>query len=175
MAERNRPHILIEGGAAPEAYRPPPRKIEGKALPPPGDRVGHAGGLRSGIESASDEGIDRRSEESIRVSGSLQGVYVVFDSFPGIELAFESLDPRQGKIHPELRSVREVTLDGERVEQATVFIPDGKLGYFVGRIQRYRSTATADKPRSRDLIDRIQSIGLASLERMWTDPPAHLP
>jgi hypothetical protein len=175
MAERNRPHILIEGRAAPEAYRRPPRKIEGKGLLPPGDRIAHASGLRSGLETASNEGLARRGEESFRVSGSLPGVYVVFESFPGIELAFESLDPRQGKVHPELRSVREVTVNGERVEQATVFIPDGKLGYFLGRIERYLSTAAADKPRSRDLIDRIQSIGLASLERMWTDPPAEFP
>jgi len=149
--------------------------MEAKALEPPGDRFGHASGLRSGLEAASGEGIDRRGEESLRVSGALPGVYVVFESFPGIELAFERLDPRQGKVHPELRSVREVTVNGEPVEQATVFIPDGKLGYFLGRIEQYLSTAAGERPRNRELVDRIQTIGLASLERMWTDSPAEFP
>ena len=102
-------------------------------------------------------------------------MYVVFESFPGIELAFERLDPRLGKVHPELRSVREVVVDGQCIEQATVFIPDGKLGYFLNRIEQYLSTAEEDKPRNLELIDRIQSIGLASLREMWTDPPARVP
>jgi hypothetical protein len=127
------------------------------------------------LEAAGEQGVARRSEQPIHVSGAVPGVYVVFESFPGIELAFERLDPRQGKVHPELRSVREVIVDGERIEQATVFIPDGKLGYFLKRIEQYLSTAEQDKPRNRELIDRIQSIGLASLQQMWTDPPAEFP
>jgi hypothetical protein len=140
----------------------------------PRDRVGHAIGLRTELESASQQGIDRRRGHPV-VSGAIPGVYVVFQSFPGIELAFERLDPRQGNIHPELRSVQTVIVDGEPIEQATVFIPDGKLGYFLQRIEQYLSTAAEDKPRNRELIDRIQSIGLASLRQMWTDPLAEFP
>jgi hypothetical protein len=102
-------------------------------------------------------------------------VYVTFESFPDIELALESLDPHRGRIHPELRSVHEVVVNGRRVQQASVFIPDGTLGYFLGRIQRYLATAGDDTPRGRELIDRIRSIGLASLREMWTDPPATFP
>ena len=175
MAERNRTHILIQGRAASEAYRRPPRKIEGKPLPAPGDRAGHARSLRAELEAASAAGTARRTGQQLRVEGAIPGVYVVFESFPGIEIVFERLDPRQGKIHPELVSVREGVLNGERIELATVFIPDGKLGYFLRRIEQYLSTSSQEKPRNRELVDRIRSIGLASLEQIWTDAPAEFP
>ena len=175
MAERNRPHVLILGRARPEPYRRPPRRIEGRRLEAPRDRAGHAAGLRSELEAAEAQGVARRGEARIQVGGVVLGVYVVFESFPGIELAFERLDPRQGRVHPELRSVREVIVNGQVIEQATVFVPDGKLGYFLNRIEQYLATAEQDKPRHQDLIDRIQSIALASLQQMWTDPPALFP
>lgn len=175
MAERNLPHILIPGRAVPEPYRRPPRAMEGKALAPPEDRAGHATGLRSGLEAAGARGAARRGEQPIQVSGAVPGVYVVFESFPGIQLAFERLDPRQGKVHPELRSVREVNVDGKLIEQATVFIPDGKVGYFLRRIEQYLLTAGQEKPRNLELVDRIHSIGLASLQQLWTDAPEAFP
>jgi Subtilase family len=175
MAERNLPHILIQGRASAEAYRRPPRNISGKALPTPSDRAGHARGLRAQLEAADVAGKTRRGEQAIRVEGAIPGVYVTFESFPGVEIAFERLDPRRGKTHPELVAVREVVVDGAPIEQATVFIPEGKLGYFLRRIEQYLSTADQDKPRNRDLVDRIRSIGLASLEQLWTDPPVEFP
>ncbi len=175
MAERNRPHILIPGRASAEAYRRPPRKIEGRSLAAPSDRAGHAHGLQAELEAADEEGTARRSGEPVRVEGAIPGIYVVFESFPGIEIALERLDPRQGKTHPELVSVREVVLNGERIEQAMVRIPEGKLGYFLRRIERYLATVDAERPLNRELVDRIRSIGLASLEQMWTDAPADFP
>ncbi len=175
MAYRDRPHILIQGGAAAEPYRRPPRMIERRGIPTPGNRSGHASGLRTQLEAASTVGIARRDEATALVPDSVRGIYVTFRSFPGIELAFERLDPRQGRVHPELRSVREVVVDGEIIDEATVFVPDGRLGYFLRRIEQYAETAAAERPRNLDLVDRIQSIGLASLEQLWMDAPADFP
>jgi len=175
MAERDRPHIFLPGQAAAERYRRPPRNIDGKALQSPSDRAGHAQGLRSGLESAGAQGTERREAESIHVEGTIPGVYVAFESFPGIELAFERLDPRRGKLHPQLRNLQDVVIDGQTIEQATVFIPDGTLGYFLRRIEQYESTIAAARPRNREMVDRVRSIGLASIEQMWTDEPAEFP
>jgi hypothetical protein len=175
MAERNRPHLFVEGQAAAENYRRPPRKMGLRLLPVPGNRPAHAQSLKAGLESAAAQGEARRPPDPIEIAGAIPGIYVTFESFPGIDLAFEKLDPRQGKIHPQLRNVRDVIVNGEVVEQATVFIPDGKLGYFLKRIEQYTKTAAAEKPRNFDLIDRVESIGLASLEKLWTDPPADFP
>ena len=73
-----------------------------------------------------------------------------------------------------MRSADVDTDDGIR-EQATVFVPDGKLGYFLKRLDEYAGTASTAKPENRNLVDRIASIGLASLEQLWTDPPSEFP
>lgn len=175
MAERDRPHIQLRGRASAERYRRPGQNIPGKQLRPPDDRAGHGRRLHSELQIASEQGDARRASQTLRIEGTIPGIHVVFESFPGIELAFERLDPRQGRTHPELLSVREVLVDGEVVEQATVFIPEGKLGYFLRRLDEYLSTSEEDRPRHRELVDRIASIGLASLEQLWTDPPGELP
>lgn len=141
----------------------------------PENRFGHGQGLQAQLAGAGASGAERRANANA-VEGALPGIYVTFDSFPGIELAIESLDPRRGRIHPELRSVRAVTApDGQIVERATVFIPDGKLGQFLQRIQEYLDTAGSDRPSNRNLIDRVQAIGLASIEHLWTDRTEEFP
>jgi len=175
MAERDRSHIIIRGEASAEPYRPPPRRIPRRPLPEPPDRGRHGDRLGGELATADRQGASRRELQSIRVEGAIPGIYVTFESFPGVELALESLDPRRGKIHPELVSVRKVTVDDDVVEQATVFIPEGKLGYFLRRIETYLATAEEDRPRNRNLVERIRSIGLASLEQLWTDPLSEFP
>ena len=61
------------------------------------------------------------------------------------------------------------------MEQATVFIPDGKLGYFLKRIEQYLETSAGANPKNRKLLDRIEKIRLTTLEQLWTDPPADFP
>jgi len=175
VAERDRLHIILRGLAAPEPYRRPPRAIPGRGIPAPANRGQHGLQLRSELEQAGAAGLARRESEDVRVAGAVDGIYVRFESFPDLDLALESLDPRRGRLHPELRAVREVTVDDRTFEQAVVFIPDGQLGYFLGRIEAYLATSTNDSPHNYKLIDRISSIGLASLEELWTDPEAEFP
>lgn len=175
MAPRDRPHILIRQPAITEAYARPPRRIEGRGLPTPENRRRHGAGLAARLREAESQGTARREATSLSVEGSIPGIYVVFESFPGIELALQRLDPRVGKVHPELVSVQEVVIEEKKVEKATVFIPDGKLGYFLKKLEQYVETSGADKPRQRELVDRIRSIGLASLEELWTDSPRDFP
>jgi hypothetical protein len=171
MAERNRPHILVTRRAVAESYRRPNRIIKGRPIPVPADRLAHGTALRDQLEAAADEG-SQRQREAVEIRGAIPGIHVVFESFPGIELLFEQLDSRRGKVHPELLSVREVIIAGQRIEQAVVFIPEGKLGYFLRKIDKYLATAQQEKPGNRDLIDRVRAISLASIEELWTDESA---
>lgn len=175
MAPRDRPHIIVQRPAAVEPYRRPPRAITGKPLPSPQDPRGHASQLSAALTAAEQEAADRRSEHAVDVEGAIDGIYVVFESFPGIELALEKFDPRRGRRHPELMAVHDVVRSGEVIERATVFVPDGTLGYFLGRLEQYAATVDRDRPRNRDLVDRIRSVGLASLSELWTDPPEEFP
>lgn len=175
MAERNRLHILVQARAQAEAYRPPPRRISGPKLPVPEDPLAHGHRLRQGLVAAEEQGRVRREQHDIEVQGAVDGIYVSFESFPDVHLALESLDPRRGKLHPELVAVREIESGDQIVEEATVFVPDGKLGYFLRQLDRYIRTAGEERQRHRNLYDRIAAIGLASLEQLWTDPPDELP
>ena len=176
MAERNRPHLFVERQAEIERYQPLRRDIEPSAAFSPGNRTMHGRNLRQQLVSADLSARERRAASEYDVQESLPGIYVSFESFAGLELAIKSLDPRQGRIHPELLAVREVIdAAGGRSEQATVFIPDGKLGYFLRRIETYLETAESEKGRHRGLIDHIRSIGVASLEQLWTDDARAMP
>ena len=173
MADRNLLHIFVDRPAQPEPYTSPPRRIEGRAWQAPDNRRNHGELLGAQLQRAEELGLVQRAA---RLEGALDGLYVTFESFPDIELAIESLDVRQGRVHPELRALKVVMgPDGQPVEQATVFIPDGKLGHFIQRVQQYLESAETERPRNFNLIDRIQSIALSGIENIWTDRPEDLP
>ena len=94
------------------------------------------------------------------------GLQVEFESFPDIELAFESLARERQGI--ELLNVRQ---EKDRTH-ATVFVPDGKLDHFEGLIRDYLAERRnrAGHPRDNQrLIDAISQIRAASLQALWTD------
>jgi hypothetical protein len=174
MAERDRRHIFVRRRATTEPYTRPPRAMQSGSLPTPADRRGHGLRLAGQLQGAERDALTRREERPAHAPRAA-GIYVTFESLPDVELAFESLDPRQGKVHPELVAVRNVETDDGLRERATVFVPDGKLGYFLKRLEGYARTADEDRPKNRNLVDRIASISLASLEQLWTDPPSEFP
>lgn len=158
-----------------EPYRPPPRRIDTPPRPRPANRGAHGAGLGNQLQSAAEEARQRRDAEPVDVEGAVDGIYIRFESFEGVDLALESLDPRGRGARPELRAVRVIRDENRTYEQAVVFIPEGQLGYFLRRIERYLETLDRDNPRNANLLDRIESIGVASLEQLWTDPPAAFP
>jgi len=129
------------------------------------------------LEAAVAASARRRQESSaIRVEGSIDGIYVQFESFPGYELALTSLEPQRGPIHPELRAVTSHEVDGESIQRATVFVPDGWIGHFTERLEQYVTENTkTDKPKHRNLVERISQLRLATLEALWTDSPDAFP
>jgi hypothetical protein len=173
---RDRPHLFVPGTAQAVDYSPPRRAITGPAVPVPADRRQHGQQLHDALRQVDADAEARRRQRDVQVEGAVDGVYVSFESFPGVHLALEKLDPRQGALHPELRAVQEVVFgDGTSVERATVFVPQGKLNYFLDRITRYVESADAGKPSNRDLVDRVQAVRTASIAALWTDPPAEFP
>lgn len=174
MAERNRSHIVVQGRVTAEEYT---RKARGGGdeVTPPVDRAGHARRLIAALERAESAGHRRRQAASATVEGAIPGIYVTFESFPGVELALTSLEPQQGKVHAELRSVQERHSAAGAVQVATVFVPDGKLGTFVRKLEKYASTAAEEKPRNRTLADPVSEIALASIRALWTDLPTDFP
>ena len=73
----------------------------------------------------------------------------------------------------ELATTRQ---DGDR-QIATVFVPQGKLKFFVDRVEQYLTQLVkkSNKPKNRALIESIAEIRLAVAESFWSDPPTLLP
>ena len=100
------------------------------------------------------------------------GLQVEFESFPDVELAFESLARERSGI--ELLNVRHE----EDRTHATVFVPDGKLDHFEGLIRDYLAEKRDSRGHVRDnrrLIDAIRQIRAASIRALWTDDPDEFP
>jgi hypothetical protein len=102
------------------------------------------------------------------VHGAEPGLYVQFESPPDIELKLESLENKPAGV--ELVAVQAAFRGEEKVQLATVFVPDGKLTHFVKKFEQYATEVTAKgEPRNKELVDRIAELRKATLRALWTD------
>jgi hypothetical protein len=116
-------HFILAGFTDTEQFVRPWQKIQ-RAPIPERDRRRHGRALRRQIEALKPAlESARRDQEEAGLEGGF-GLQVEFESFPGIELAFESLARERSGI--ELLNVRH----DEELTCATVFVPDGKLAHF---------------------------------------------
>ena len=162
-------HFLLTGITETEPFRS--RGIGQRKDVPVRNRQQHGGGLRDQlalVQASSDSAIAIQ-----RNSGMSEGfgISVEFESFPGIDLAFESLAREKSGI--ELLNVRHDDSHAEgEVIQATVFVPDGKLGHFENIVKDYLDYKVDSSGRRRDnrrMIDAVQQIRAATLRALWTD------
>ena len=173
---RLHPHIFNPNPATQHKFRTP-RPGRGKTLSLQArDRADHARRLLSDYELISAEYENRVARQKAEGIDAGNGAYLQFESEPGFDLKFESLDVVRSGI--ELCSVR---ADSEKRVQATVFVPDGKLSYFLKRINDYRykdttpNQAGTTSPKNRELVESIAHIRLAALKSLWTDDLALYP
>ena len=160
-----RRHFILDGVTEVESYRSPQQR--GKRPPvPERDRWRHGiallrqlFGLYQQAEAA------RNAQQQAGLDEGL-GLQIEFESFPGIELAFESLARERSGI--ELLNVR----SNAYLTRATVFVPDGKLEHFVNLIIEYLTEKRDSIGRVRDhknLLNTIREVRAASIRALWTD------
>jgi hypothetical protein len=177
-APRNRRHIIVTRAPTSESYTPHSRKMDIPKPAPPENRSAHGQALRQSLEAAVVEAHQRREQAGVQVPGAVPGLYVQFESQPGVPLQLSSLeDLRQGI---ELVAVVHVQSDEpvpRRIERATVFVPEGKVKKFVSRFDAYsRDTPKAKgERRHEDMLDPVAMLRLATLRALWTDPPDEYP
>ena len=167
---RNR-HFILKDVTETEAYRHPGGGGGGASIPERDSRS-HATALRGqldGVRATAEAAADAQRHAGMTEGLGLQ---VEFESFPKLELAFESLAREQQGI--ELQNVRH----GDGVTQATVFVPDGKLDHFEKLIVAYLGRTRDKLGRARDnrrLLDAIEKIRAAGLRALWTDDAEGFP
>lgn len=139
---RNRRHLVVQTPPAAEPYTPHARKISPETFARPADRQQHAASLQAALSVAERESRASRQAQPITVHGATPGVYVQFDSPPGVELKIESLEDKRKGI--EVVAVRKTRLEPQQpaIQRATVFVPDGQLKHFVTRFEQYSKEQT---------------------------------
>ncbi|RKH91903.1 hypothetical protein D7Y21_00525 [Corallococcus sp. AB045] len=171
-APRNRRHILVPGPPTAEEYKPHGRKISVTRPVPPMSRAKHGKALELALKAAVVEADKRRAEAGIEVHGAVPGLYVQFESQPGVPLQVTSLeDSRQGIEVVAVSHSKTDEPEPRRVERATVFVPDGKVKHVLERFESYAKT-TPKKERERryeDMLDPVATLRLATLRSLWTD------
>ena len=163
-------HFILEGVTETEPYRS--SAGGGRPSIPARDRARHGAALQRQIDELRFEAASAREAQEAAGIEEGPGLRVEFESFPDIELAFESLARERSGI--ELLNVRHE--DGRT--DATVFVPDGKLDHFEKLIRDYLGKKRDSAGRARDnrrLIDAIQQIRAASLRALWTDDSKAFP
>jgi hypothetical protein len=169
-APRNRRHLLVPNPPSSEGYTPYLRKIAQPTFAGPQDRRRHARALRSALSTVEREAHEARDALPITVHGAEPGIYIQFESPPGVQLKLESLEDRRQGI--ELVAVQRAltAADAAGVQLATVFVPDGALTHFFKRFEEYeRQRTKKGEPRYKDMVDRIAALRKATLRALWTD------
>src|SRR6266481_1870255 len=166
---RLHPH-LFDPTAARSSDFATPRPGRGTALSLQArDRAGHAEHLLAQLQQIEESARQRVTEQKAEGVDAGNGIYLQFDSGPGFDLKFESLEFSRSGI--ELCAV---TKSNDRT-QATVFVPDGKLSFFLKRIADYRDNDNAPNergvstPKNKDMVESVSDVRLAALEALWTD------
>jgi len=136
------------------------------------DRHGHSTTLKGQLSTIERAAISKKQALGTRPDPIEAGIIVTFESAPGFELKFDSLEQQRSGI--ELLNVREEPV-GSGTNQlktiATVRIPLGKISQFYKKIDRYEkeNVKKSGRPKNEDLVANISSISLATLRCFYTD------
>ncbi len=173
MPTRSQPlhHIVLNNQGLPERFTTPNSGGSGFQFKLR-DRQQHGQMLLGQLQE-----VDRKAREQIQVAPAEKviekGCYVEFESDPGYELRVESLkDARQGIKLVTVSEIISNSADGEKQMRATVFVPEGKIGKFIQKVENYldpaKDTATGNRA-NQPLVNSISTIRLATLKSLWTD------
>lgn len=159
----------MEGSAKAEKFTSPQQGGGGSPVISR-SRARHGKELRRQLDQVQTELEERRGRQVPVGVEAPRGFYLEFESPPGYELKLESLEQKRAGI--ELISVR----TSGTTTLATVFVPQGKIAFFVSRIEKYLKDETKKgKPKNQPLVANIEKIRLAVAESFWTDASDALP
>lgn len=172
----NLPHLIIPTRAQSERFRTPNTGGGTGVKLLNRDRDAHAHKLIVQLEQLKTKEQTLIDEQRRSYGIETAGIQIEFLSDPKETLKLESLEFQQHGI--ELCSAHE---NEEGAITATVFIPEGKIDYFLRKIIDYKDKDTRPRkdgtvrPQNQDLVESIADIKLAVLDALWTDESALLP
>ncbi|MBP7388773.1 MAG: S8 family peptidase [Chitinophagales bacterium] len=164
-------HIFITGNVKSEKYKQSPK--QGKApVIPTRDRTAHSQKLLRKFEEIWKE---KERLQLVRTAEKIvtrEGTYLSFTSAADHDLITKSLERfnKDSKKSIRLLNIKEEEVDGHKKITATVYIPNGMEGFFIGKIARYQDeNSKSGKPKNAPLVNSIEDVSIALLEGLWTD------
>jgi hypothetical protein len=162
-------HILLTGTSTAEKFTNP-KPARSKLNLCSRDRQAHRNSLINQLDRASKEFEQlKRRRKNAGITEKL-GITLTFQSEPDFDLKLESLEFRRSDI--ELLSVQKK----DKTTYASVYVPAGKLEYFIKKVEKYGSEETLKGiPKNQPMVESISGIRKAVLESLWTDDPELFP
>ena len=189
---RDRKHIIVTTAPSTVPYSPHGKAIRKRPIPTP-NRQTHGAALKAALGQAQQAAVGHRAAAVAEgLPLMTEGIYVQFESPPNVDLKVESLEERRGtdvRKHIEVvaftEEVRKVDGEDERIQRATVFVPDGAVKKFLKKFESYEGTPPPGAPpppvgtkkvqRHHEAFDRVASLRAATLKALWTDDPLRFP
>lgn len=151
------------------AYTRPPRAVPGRSIPRR-DVAAHGSYLRGRLDRVWEEtrrDLEQRQAVALPVRS---GAYLEFRSDPGDLLVAKRLENLPKGIRLLSLTERQIPGAEEPATFATVFVPSGKQGHFLQKVEQYASETTKNgEPRNRQLVDSISDLRMAVLSSFWLD------
>ncbi len=104
-----------------------------------------------------------------------EGTYIQFTSAADHDLITKSLEDLRKGIR--LLNIKEISTGENQTQiRATIYVPNGKEGHFIAKIQKYQQEETLKgQPKNAPLVNSIEDVSIALLEGLWTDKPQLIP
>ncbi|GMU86836.1 MAG: hypothetical protein AMXMBFR48_20770 [Ignavibacteriales bacterium] len=167
-------HIFISGNVRSEKYRTP-SKGGGVLRLPPRERESHSQRLLRQFDSIWHEKEQLKLNRAAQQITTREGTYLSFTSSANNDLITKKMEDLKKGIR--LLNIQEIPVDeGQKKIRATIYVPNGKEGHFVKKIEKYQQEDTqTGKPKNKDLVESIEDVSIALLEGLWTDNPSLIP
>jgi hypothetical protein len=158
---RNKDHILLPFKPESHVYKKSPGRgdikflelIQGK------DKV-HGEKLLKDLVEINEQIKEEQSKYNDEEEKANFGSKLVFKGFPNLKVLLDVFDKKSF----ELVNTRK---EGETVF-FTVYIPHGKISYFIKRVQEYINSQKEIKPKHFKLVNTISEIQIAAMRYFWS-------
>jgi len=169
MSDNFKPHLFVKNVHSSQEYTIPPGPPI-KSILPQRNRKSHGDLLLSSLNQLWDihnQEVLQRTKNGMPVK---DGEYITFISAEKQLLELDSLSSDGAK----LLNVK--TNQDEKLQIATVYIPDNKQEKLIGKIQKYLDKDTKNGlPVSQKLVEKIDNIQRTIIEYIWSGSNEYLP
>ena len=159
-------HIFITGNVSSEKSRAP-SGMGGEPRIPVRDRKSQSQKLLSQLDSIWQVKEQLQQQRAAEQIAAKEGMYISFTSAANHDLITKSLEDIRKGIR--LLNIQEIPMvENQTQSRATIYIPNGKEGHFISKIQKYQNEETQrGVPKNAPLVNSIEDISIALLEGLW--------